>query len=209
MLRLALAAALLVAAPARAEEPSDLRDLRVGATVPDLPQHGYTGLACDATPDTTLASWQDYTRCPADEAGLHAVRFRYDTDANPRAAVNDAYQGTRVGGHPVLLALLIGDDAVLHGIRIATDPAARLYLRKKAFLLGEQARQRYGADGWACRDSGPTGDEVPVGGVFIRQHCEKTTEARHIVVDRQLYGHAGQPVQAFTGASQVLILSRG
>jgi len=209
MLHLAFAAALLVAATAHAQETADLRDFRIGEAVQNLPQSDYTGFVCDRAPELALPGWHDYARCPVDAAGLHPVRFRYKATNEPRAAVNDAYEGTRVGGHPVLLTLLIGDDAVLHGIRIATDPAARLYLRKKAFLLGEQARQRYGADGWTCRDAEPTGDEEPIGGVFISQHCEKSTGTRRIIVDRQLYKRAGQALQAFTGASQVLILDGG
>jgi hypothetical protein len=109
----------------------------------------------------------------------------------------------------VLLALLISGQGQLDGIRIQTDPTARLYLRKKAFLFGLQARARYGSGGWTCHESSPGPGEEPVGGVFVKEHCEKTTQTRRLIVDRALYREAGQPLKDFTGRSKVLILSAG
>ena len=99
--------------------------------------------------------------------------FRYD-EAPTRLAMGEQVEGTKVAGHPVLLSLLIGDgrDSV-DGIVIETDPTARLYLRKKAFLFGDQVKARYGDQGWTCRRRA-RGDEEPVGGVFLKEHCEKT-----------------------------------
>jgi hypothetical protein len=202
-------AALALAGPAIAAEQADLREFRIGERVQDLPKEGYVGLNCAAAPGRTISGWEDYKACPVDASGFHVVGFRYSEESNPLGPVNEAYQGTKVGGHPVLLSLLIGDDGVVDGIRIETDPKARLYLRKKAFLLGEQAKARYGQDGWACHDAEPSADEEPVGGVFVKQHCEKRTATRHVIVDRELYRRAGQPLQDFVGASQVLILRAG
>jgi len=41
-----------------------------------------------------------------------------------------------VAGHPAILTLLIDDNGHVTGLQIETDPKARLYVRKKAFLLG-------------------------------------------------------------------------
>jgi hypothetical protein len=205
----AIGAALALTMPVMAAEQADLREFRIGERVQDLPKEGYMGFACAGTPDRSISGWQDYKTCPTGNAGFHEVRFRYSEESNPVGRVNESYQGTKVGGHPVLLSLLIGDDGVVEGIRIETDPKARLYLRKKAFLLGEQAKERFGQDGWTCRDTEPSGDEEPVGGVFVKQHCEKRTATRHVIVDRELYRRAGQPLQDFVGASQVLILRAG
>jgi hypothetical protein len=101
---------------------------------------------------------------------------------------------------------LISDDAHVGGIQIQTDPNARLYLRKKAFLFGLQARARYGADGWSCSEARPSPDEEPVGGVFVKEHCEKSTPTRHLIVERQLYRSAQKTLQDFIGVSTVLIL---
>ena len=185
---------------------NDLREFRVGMAVGDLPSHGYQSFACAADPTRKLESWQNYGQCPADpSSGLRAVRFRYDEQANPLAKVNDLYEGTKVGGHPALLTLLIGDDQV-RGLIIETDPAARLYLRKKAFLFGDQAKARYGDDGWTCANREPTADDQPVGGVFIDEHCEKTASGRHLILDRALFRRAGQDIKNFVSRSRLEIL---
>jgi hypothetical protein len=192
-----------------AQQPNDLREFRVGESVQELPVRGYTHLHCADEPDIALSRWQDFLRCPADARRLHGVAFRYDSSDNPLALTNDSYEGTRVAGQPVRLALLISGDGHLGGIRIQTDPNARLYLRKKAFLFGLQARARYGANGWDCKEAKPGPDEEPVGGIFIKEHCEKTTATRHLIVDRQLYRPVQKPLQDFVGLSSLLILSAG
>ncbi len=200
----ALMAATMVTTVAVAD--NDLREFRVGMAVGDLPNHGYQGFACAADPTRKLESWQSYGQCPADpSSGLRAVRFRYDEQANPLAKVNDLYEGTKVGGHPALLTLLIGDDQV-RGLIIETDPAARLYLRKKAFLFGDQAKARYGDDGWTCANREPTADDQPVGSVFIDEHCEKTASGRHLILDRALFRRAGQDIKNFVSRSRLEIL---
>jgi hypothetical protein len=190
-------------------QPNDLREFRIGESIQELPASGYVHFSCLEAPGIALGGWRDYRRCRPDTRGLHAVAFEYDSSENPLALTNDSYAGTRVAGQPVRLALLINDDGRIGGIWIQTDPDARLYLRKKAFLFGLQARARYGADGWNCKDAQRSPDEEPVGGVFIKEHCEKSTATRHLVVDRALYRPAGKPLQDFVSASSLLILPAG
>ncbi len=202
------------ATPARAEQQeseqqNDLRDFRIGMKVEDLPRSGYVDLSCITAPDQALSGWQDYRRCPADTAGRHEVRFRYDETANPLARVNDKYEGTKVGGHPVLLSLLISAAGRVDGIRIVTDPQARLYMRKKAFLLGLQAKARYGEEGWTCTEGQLAQDEQPVGGVFVKERCEKTTPTRHLIVERDLFRRSGQDPKEFVNDTKITILPPG
>jgi hypothetical protein len=199
-------AACLLAQPARAGEPNDLREFRLGMRVEDLPRSGYTDFSCAAAPHRRLSSWQEYRECPADAAGRHEVRFRYDNSTDPLAHVSDTHEGTRVAGHPVLVSLLIGDDGRLDGIRIETDPKARLFMHKKAFLLALQAKARFGEEGWTCTEGQPTADEQPIGGVFFKEHCEKATPTRHIIVERDLFRHPGQELKDFVGDTKVTIL---
>ena len=216
MVRWTLAALLLALAavrPAAADLPpgvpeNDLREFRIGMTADELPLTGYLGFAC-ADAGRKLDGWQSYRQCPPGASGWHAVRFEYDEAANPLAKVNGLYEGTKVGGHPVLLTALIGDDARLKGLVIETDPAARLYLRKKAFLFGEQVKARYGDAGWTCAKEEPTADQEPVGGVFMNEHCEKTTAARKLTLDRVLFRRAGQDLKDFVSRSRLEILGRG
>ena len=204
-----LLALTFAAASAPSRDMNDLREFRVGMAVADLPAQGYGEFGCVAAPDRKLQSWSQYIECPADAAGRHEVGFRYNLDTVPMANLNEGYNGTRVGGHPVVVSLLIGADARVDAIRIATDPGARLYLRKKAFLFAEQVKERYGRDGWACREGQPSATEQPVGGVFVKEHCEKTVAGRHLVLDRELYRDPGQDLDRFTGGTQLLIERAG
>jgi hypothetical protein len=208
-LRLALAAGLLAAqAAGAAEDPSegDLRELRVGMTVGELPAEGYTDLACGhdgGAPGEPLGAWQDYGRCAQDARGLHEVVFAF---AESRlAALGDRWEGTKVAGHPVIPSLLIDDAGVVQGLRIVTDPDARLYLKKKAFLFGIRVMGRYGRDGWTCTDL-PPGDKQPVGGMLIDRHCEKQDHDRRLILETDLYRAAGQEGREFTGAARLEIL---
>ena len=214
-LALAALAALPVAALAAAGDQNDLREFRLGMSVADLPKSGYLGFTCadmpKNAPGRTLQGWEDYRKCPAEASGLRAVGFRYDETTNPLSQVNSLYEGTKVGGHPVLLTLLIGGDGQegggrVDGIVIETDPTARLYLRKKAFLFGDQVKARYGDEGWTCTEGKPTADEEPVGGVFLKERCEKTTPTRHLVLDRELFRRAGQDLKDFVSRSRLQIL---
>jgi hypothetical protein len=205
---LALAAGLLLPGlTATAEEPEeDLRDLRVGMAVSDLPAEGYTGLACGhdgRAPGTALTAWSDYARCPADQHGLHEVVFAFAE--SPLAALGDRWEGTKVAGHPVIPSLLIDDRGIVQGLRIVTDPDARLYLKKKAFLFGIRVMGRYGRDGWTCTDL-PTGDKQPVGGMLIDRRCEKQDHDRRLILETDLYRAAGQQGQDFTSAARLEIL---
>ena len=200
----ALAAAAPLSAPAAAQE-NDLRDLRVGMEARELPRSGYTGFACADAPGTALPDWRDYARCPADAAGRRAVRFKYDDSENLQALLNDNYEGTKVGGHPVLLTLLIRDGGRVDGLRIETDPSARLFFRKKAFLLGDLAKSRFGEDGWSCTSGQPSDDAQPVGGVFVQEHCEKATPTRRYVLDRAMFRRPDQELRQFVSRSRLEI----
>lgn len=208
-LALAALALPLGTAAAAEEDENDLREFRVGMPVSELPATGYVGFACAAEPEHQLAGWADWRECPADGAGLRAVSFRYDDRESDLARIDEDEAGTKVAGHPVRLALLIGEDARVQGLRIETDPEARLYLRKKAFLFARQVKARFGEEGWRCTEQPPASGEIPVGGMFIKEHCEKTTATRRYLLDRELYRHEGEPLRDFVGGTQLTILRAG
>lgn len=195
-----LLTALVAPVGAHAEQGNDLREFRVGMPVSALPATGYVGFHCVGGAETKLAGWQDWASCPRDQAGFHVVAFQYED------ALGDGAPGkTRVAGQPVTLALMIDDKATVAGIRIDTDPHAPLYLHKKAFLFALQVKARYGEDGWTCREEPPSADQAPVGGVFIHEHCEKTTPTRHLVLERALYRNPSEDLRHFTGSSDLTI----
>jgi hypothetical protein len=203
---LAISLASVAASADDAMPANDLRGLRVGQAVGEIPTGGVKDLACAGVPDIKLASWADYSRCPINTAGYHAVAFRYDAEANPLSRISEDGQGTKVAGQPVTLQLLIGDDAVMHGLLIATDPAVRLYAHRRAYLFGLQAKARYGEDGWECAQKQPTPTEQPIGTSFVKEHCEKAGNGRRYIVDRDLHHDPAKDISQFVSSSSVLIL---
>ncbi len=197
--RSVMTAAMLLplCAAAAPSQQNDLREFRVGMPVSALPQSGYGEFACANDPARKLTNWQDYNACAPSSDGYHAISFRYDEGE------------TVVGGQPVTLALLIDDAAQVAGLRIETDPHVRLYQHKKAFLFAIQAKARFGEDGWRCHTIEPTATEQPVGGVFVHEHCEKVTESRRFLLDRQLYRDPSKDLRDFTNATQLTILKAG
>lgn len=182
---------------AQAFEGNDLRDIRVGMAAAELNQSGYVDFACAADLKHRLDGWANWRDCPADASGARAIRFGYDPLISR--------DGTLVAGHPALLTLLIEDSGRVAGLQIETDPKARLFLRKKAFLLGQQAKSRYGAEGWACTEGQPGAGDEPVGGVYLRERCTKTTSGRALTVERNLFRRPGQDIKSFVDETRISI----
>lgn len=193
-------AVALATSPARAEEfdGNDLRDIRLGMAATDLTEQGYVDFFCAADPKRALAGWKDWRDCPAGASGIRAIRFGYDP-----ATSRD---GTMVAGHPAILTALMDDSGHIAGLQIETDPKARLYIRKKAFLLGLQAKSRYGADNWACTEGQRGAGDQPVGGVYLRERCTKTVSGRSLIVERNLFRRPDQDIKSFVDETRIRIL---
>jgi hypothetical protein len=195
------AVALLVVtvqfACAQADPNSDVRDLVVGMPIRDIPNAGYIDLSCADDASRKLRSWSASGECPLGVDGLRAVRFEFDP-----ATSRD---GTSIAGHPVILTALVDDSATLAGLKINTDPEAKLYMRKKAFLLGAQVKSRYGSEGWICTRRGQEAGERAVGGIYIRESCRKTLRGRVLVIERDLFRRSDQGRTDFVNRTQVSI----
>ena len=61
-----------------------------------------------------------------------------------------------------------------------------------AHLLRLAAVNHYGPEGWTCVDEAAAPGETPVGGVFIKQTCEKITPERHLSVTAHFLRKPGQ-----------------
>jgi len=193
-------AAALAHSPARAEEfdGNDLRGIRLGMAATDLTEQGYVDFYCAADPKKALAGWKDWHDCPTGASGIRAIRFGYDPTTSR--------DGTMVAGHPAILTALMDDSGHVAGLQIETDPKARLYIRKKAFLLGLQAKSRYGSDNWACTEGQPGAGDQPVGGVYLRERCTKTVSGRSLIVERNLFRRADQDIKSFVDETRIRIL---
>ncbi|WP_166297425.1 hypothetical protein [Bradyrhizobium sp. 2S1] len=198
---LVFAATVTAAVPAMATA-GDLRDINVGMAISSVPDAGYINLTCAGEKTThRLAEWAQWPNCPAGPDQLRGIRFEYDRET--------AREGTMVAGHPAILTVMIDQDAKIAALTIETDPKARLYLRKKAFLLGLQARSRYGEDGWTCSNAQPAGGKQEVGGVFVDETCSKATEGRTVVIERHLYREPNKELKDMTDETRITIRRAG
>jgi hypothetical protein len=188
-----LIAALLAAVPGLAsaqdtpkgsdERPTrrEVWDISLGAKIAELPDD-FMDYACGTNggpPSTPLTGFKDFRRCRPEPSGLREVYFRFDDEleywakANNLAAQMEQYIGTKTYGFPITVSVLIGDDAVVHGIRIVTDPRDPTGDRDEAYLLRNFLNARFGREGWQCEDQPAEPGETPVAGIFIKQRCVK------------------------------------
>lgn len=186
---------------------NDLRDLRVGMRAAEISVGGYTNLRCVDQPEKALSSWSDYGQCKSDAQGRHNIHFEFDEKTNVLGPLDDKYRGTMVGGHPVILTLQIDDQAKVSGLDITTDNNTRMYLRKKAHMLGRQAMSFYGSDGWSCDKLRPADDEAPIGGLFIRERCAKLADGREIIIHRDFYRPVDAQLKEFVSATKIEVHS--
>jgi hypothetical protein len=201
----AMALAILIApAPAQTRarpDPGEIRGLKLGLEAKSMTTDGFGDLACGSnggTPRQKLEEWSDFGKCRPENSGLYEVTARFDDeDEYIGKAIDDPLYargktGTRVAGHAVILSALFDRNGVLRGLRFVTDPRAAPYERRMAHMLRLAVINRYQPDGWTCTDFPPAEGETPVGGVFIKQGCEKATPERHLMVETRFLRKPGQ-----------------
>lgn len=201
---LALIAALAGAPPGRAapaEEQGDLHGIKLGTMAAALPLDGFVDFACGSDggpPKRVLNAWSDFNQCQAEPSGLFEVQARFDDELAYQArALDDADEierlsGTKIAGHPVIFSVLFSDSGTAEGIRVVTDPRAPNDLRRRAYLMRIRVLGQYGIDNWDCAELDLAERESAVGGIAIKQRCEKTIGDRHHMVFTQFYRRAGQ-----------------
>src|SRR4029453_12720219 len=98
----------------------------------------------------------------------------------------------RVAVPPVILTVLFGGGGILRGLRFVSDPRGDPGARRMAHLLRLAIINRYNPAGWSCTDFPPAPGETPVGGVFLKQRCEKVTAERQLMVEARFLRKPGQ-----------------
>jgi hypothetical protein len=195
---------MLVGSAAQAQSPDDpgeIRRLRLGLNAQSMSTEGYGDFACGSNggpPRQRLDGWTGFRTCRPEPSGLREVYLRFDdTEEFIGKAIDDPQYaaqrtGTRVAGHPVILSVLFDGDGVLRGIRFVTDPRGDPGARRMAHLLRLVVINRYDPAGWTCVDLQAAPGETPVGGIFLKQRCEKTTAERHLMVEARFLRKPGQ-----------------
>ena len=199
----AVAALAVVGAAVAQPQPDEgeIHGLKLGLHAQAMTLDGWGELACGSNggpPRQELRTWSDFNACRPEANGLHEVAARFDDEGEYVAkalgepSLAAQHVGTRVAGHPVILSALFDDDGVLRGIRMVSDPRASPVERRMAHLLGVAVIDRYGTDGWSCADLPPADGESAVGGIFIKQRCEKTLPERTLTVETHFLRKPGQ-----------------
>jgi hypothetical protein len=181
-------------------DPGEIHGLKLGLTAKSMTIDGFGEFACGSNggpPRQKLDGWTDFATCRAEANGLREVYVRFDDEEEyiGKAIDDDQYTrniGTRVAGHPVILSALFDDGGILRGIRAVTDPRAAPAERRMAHLLRLAAINHYGPDGWTCIDQPAAPGETPVGGIFVKQRCRKTSAERDITVEAHFLRKPGQ-----------------
>jgi hypothetical protein len=195
---LAIVVALAVSAD---EDRGELRGLRLGMQAAAMSTDGFDDFACGSNggpPRAPLSGWADFRACRPEASGLHEVYVRFDEQQAYQAkafgdpTLPSEANGTRVAGHPVILSVLFNDSGIAQEIRVVTDPRAPLSLRRMAQLLRLRVIAHYGEEGWTCVDLPPEPGETPVGKIFIKQRCDKTTPEHHLIMQARLLRKPGQ-----------------
>jgi len=197
----ALAFAVASAGAQTASDPGEIHGLKLGLEANAMSLDGWGELACGSNggpPRQKLGAWAEYGKCPAEPNGLHEVAARFDDEAEyVGKAIDDPLYaaqrtGTRVAGHPVILSALFDDGGVLRSIRMVSDPRAAPPERRMAHLLRIAIINHYGPAGWTCTDLPAAVGETPVGGVFIKQRCEKATPEKAMTLETHFLRLPGQ-----------------
>jgi hypothetical protein len=204
-------AAVLANAVALAQPRGDqgeLRGLKLGLDAGTMTTEGFGEFACGSNggpPRARIADWSEFAKCRAEESGLHEVYVRFD-DFNEYVgrATDDPVTlgrtGTRVAGHPIILSVLFDRGGIVRGLRFVSDPRGDPGARRMAHLLRLAIINRYGPSGWSCTDQPAAPGETPVGGVFLKQRCEKATPERLLMVEARFLRKPGQSeIDAATG----------
>jgi hypothetical protein len=197
-------ACLAPVAPVRAEDrPSRLNvwDIHIGEAAAKIPD-GFINYACGTNggpPSLPVANFTEFKKCRPEANGLREVYFEYDDELEYRArALEDKseirmYAGTTAYEFPVVASVLFDDAGHAKGLRLVTDPRQHVvHDRSEFWTLANFIRQRFGDDGWQCKDLPPGEGEHPVGSFFIKNHCVKTANGLRLVLDQRYFQKKGQ-----------------
>jgi hypothetical protein len=184
-------------------------DIHIGEAASEIPD-GFINYACGTDggpPSVPLKNFADFKKCRPDANGLHEVYFEYDDELEYWARALDLkeeiriYAGTTAYEFPVVASVLFDDAGLAKGTRLVTDPRQQLSRDRNEFwILADFIRHRFGDGGWQCKELPPEEGESPAGSNYIKNHCEKTVEGLHLVLEQRYFQKKGQQfLDPYTG----------
>ena len=188
-------------------------DIHTGEAASQIPD-GFINYACGTDggpPSIPLKNFTEFKKCRPDANGLHEVYFEYDDELEYRARALDLeaeirrYAGTTAYEFPVVASVLFDEAGVARGERLVTDPRQQAPARdrREFWVLTDFIRQRFGDDGWQCKEVPPDEGEHAVGSFFIKNNCVKTADGLRLVLEQRYLRKKGQQsVDPETGQSR-------
>jgi len=181
-------------------DQGELRGLKLGLNAATMSTDKWGEFACGSNggpPRQRIFDWSEFAKCRAEDNGLHEVYARFDDEGDYVGRATDdpvtlGRTGTRVAGHPIVLSVLFDRDGILRGLRFVSDPRGDPAARRMAHLLRLAIINRYEPSGWTCVDTPLAAGETSVGGIFLKQRCEKVTPERYLTVEARLLRKPGQ-----------------
>ena len=155
-------------------------DVEIGKPVSQIPAMEVVDISCGTNggpPSTNLSGgFADFRQCAAEPSGLHEVYFENDDEIDYLAKAQEAeYKvlqgGTSIYAHPVIVSVLIDDDAIVRGIRVVTDERVTTRERRVAVTLARNLKGRFGSWKQQCENLPPQNGEKPMGNQFIHEVC--------------------------------------
>lgn len=188
-------------------------DIHLGEAASAIPNE-YVNYACGTNggpPSIPLANFTAFKKCKPEASGLREVYFEYDDELEYVARALDIkaeirmYAGTTVYEFPIVASLLFDDSGHVRGERMVTDPRQEVSRNRLEFWqLGNFIRQRFSDHPWTCHNVPPEDGEKPIGGEFIKTHCEQTASGMHLILEQRLFRKKGQEaVDPVTGKPEV------
>jgi len=184
-------------------------DIHIGDAASEIPNE-FAAYACGTNggpPSIPLQNFTGFMKCKPEASGLREVYFEYDDELEYRArALNlkaeiRRYAGTTTFEFPVIASVLFDPAGRARGERLVTDPRQQTSRSRIEFwTLANFLRQRFGEQGWDCKDMPPEEGESPAGSLFIKNHCEKQADGLHLIVEQRYFQKKGQRfLDPFTG----------
>lgn len=185
-------------APPRA----NIWDIKIGMKSEEVPERDFIDISCGTNggpPSILIETFQNFSKCPPEETGLHEVYFAYDDELEYWARANESimwieiYSGTRVIDQPVILSALFDPEGLVRGIRIISDSRADPQIRRAAIVMRRRFTGKYGEDGWDCEDLPRNEGEKPLRRQFIKELCTKLYQDKlRVRLESHYYHKAGQ-----------------
>lgn len=197
---------LIITSPAMAqlqgrEKRIDIWSIELGTKADQIP-NSFVDIACGTNggpPGLAIKGFTDFMKCRPEPSGLREVYFRYDDELEywARAMELDreikVYRGTQMYDYPIIVSVLIDENGIVQGRRIASDARfPDIRERQELWTLGNFLLVRFNRTDWTCVDLPAEEGESPVGDDFVKNRCVKSQDSIRYLSEQRYLRRKGQ-----------------